>query len=192
RTSSELFRMVATLEKRDYIIRDPATGAYRLSMKLYEMSHMHSPVENLVRAAREPMRELANAVRESCHLSVLERGRLVVVAEEASREPVRLSVEVGSTAPALLTVSGRVLLAHLPEAELRDFLAKDPEYQGLSRRKQAEARKELEKIRGEGFTAAPSAYRVGTDVAVIVGVPEIGVAASLAIPCLAGGVNDGK
>ncbi|MCP5120491.1 MAG: helix-turn-helix domain-containing protein, partial [bacterium] len=59
RTSSELFRMVATLEKRDYIIRDAATGAYRLSMKLYEMSHMHSPVENLVRASRGPMRELA-------------------------------------------------------------------------------------------------------------------------------------
>ena len=76
RTSSELFRMVATLEKRDFIIRDSATGAYRLSMKLYEMSHMHSPVENLVRAAREPMRDLANAARETCHLSVLDRGRI--------------------------------------------------------------------------------------------------------------------
>lgn len=192
RTSSELFRMVATLEKRDYMIRDPATGAYRLSMKLYEMSHMHSPVEKLVRAARGPMRELADAARESCHLSVLERGRLVVVAEEASTERVRLSVEVGSTAPALDTASGRVLLGHLRPAELDDLLNRDPNYSKLSRRRRAAVRKELKQIRTDGYTIAPSAYRFITDIAVVVGLPDIGAVASLAIPLLAGGVSDGK
>lgn len=192
RTSSELFRMVATLERRDYIIRDPATGAYRLSLKLYELSHLHSPVETLVRAARAPMRELADAARESCHLSVLERGRLVVVAEEASAERVRLSVEVGSTAPALATASGRLLLGHLPPAELIEFLAQDPDYGSLSRRKQAAVRKDLEQIRTDGYTIAPSAYHSVTDIAVIVGLPDIGVGAGLAIPRLDGGFNDGK
>jgi len=192
RTSSELFRMVAALEKRDYLLRDAATGAYRLSMKLYEMSHTHSPVETLVRAARGPMRELADATRESCHLSVLERGRLVVVAEEPGAERVRLSVEVGSTAPALDAASGRVLLAHLRPTELSDFLAQDPSYAGLSRRKQARVRNELEQILTDGYTITPSAYRFITDIAVIVGLPEVGAVACLAIPRLAGGVNDGK
>src|SRR5215471_8115325 len=57
KTSSEIFRMVDTLERRHYIIRDTVTGGYRLSMKLYELSHMHSPVEHLMRAAAGPMRE---------------------------------------------------------------------------------------------------------------------------------------
>ena len=192
RTSSELFRMVGTLERRDYIVRDATTAAYRLSMKLYEMSHTHSPVENLVAAARGPMRELADSARESCHLSVLERGRLVVVAEEASAEQVRLSVEVGSTTSALGSASGRVLLAHLRPPDLADFLARDEEYQSLSQRKQAALRGELKRIRDDGYLIAPSRYRFVTDVAAIVGAPDVGVIACLNIPRLAGGVNDGK
>lgn len=192
RSSSELFRMVATLEKRDYIIRDPATGAYRLSMKLYEMSHTHSPVESLVSAARGPMRELADESRESCHLSVLERGRLVVVVEEPSAERVRVSVEVGSTISAVESASGRVLLAHLRPAELSDLLERNPDFTKLSLRKQAAMREELERIRRDGYTIAAGAYPFVTDIAVFVGAADTDVAASLAIPRLAGGANDGK
>ncbi len=192
RTSSELFRMVGALERRGYIVRDETTGAYRLSLKLYEMSHTHSPLESLAAAARGPMRELADAVRESCHLSLLERGRLLVAAEEASAEQVRLSVEVGSTTSALGSASGRVLLAHLSDAELAEFLARDVEWSGLSSRKQSALRKELKQIRADGYTVAPSRYKFVTDVAVVVGAPEVGVAGSLTIPRLGGGVNDGK
>lgn len=192
RTSSELFRMVAALEKRDYIIRNSATGEYRLSMKLYELSHMHSPVEELVRAALEPMRDLADATGESCHLSILERGHVVLVSEVTSTERVRLSVEVGSTAPALDWASGRVLLAHLLPSELDDLLDRNPDYNRLSRRKQSAVRKELELIRTDGYTIAPSTYPSVTDIAVIVGRPEIGAVAALAMARLTGGVNDGK
>lgn len=192
RSSSELFRMVGALERREYIIRDRATGAYRLSMKLYEMSHTHSPVESLIAAARGPMRELVDAARESCHLSVLERGRVVVVLEAPSTERVRLSVEVGSTASAVESASGRVLLAHLRPEELSELLSRDPDFSKLSRRKQAAMQKELEEIRTDGYTIAPSAYPLVTDIAVFAGAPETDVAAALAIPRLAGGVNDGR
>jgi DNA-binding IclR family transcriptional regulator len=192
RTSSELFRTVGALERRDYIIRDPTTGAYRLSMKLYEMSHTHSPVESLIAAARGPMRELVDAARESCHLSVLERGRLVVVLEEPSTERVRLSVEVGSTVSAVESASGRVLLAHLQSAERNELLNRDPDFTNLSQRRRAAIRKELEQIRAQGYTIAPSAYPFIADVAVFVGAPDTDVAAALAIPRLAGGVNDGR
>ena len=44
RSSSELFRMLDSLERRGYILKDLVSGNYRLSLKLYELAHTHSPV----------------------------------------------------------------------------------------------------------------------------------------------------
>jgi len=99
RSSSELFRALSSLEKRAYIIKDLPSGRYRLSLKLYELAHIHPPVEQLLRAAAGPMRNLAYSLRQSCHLSVLNQGRLVVLAEAGSPEQIRLAIAVGSTFP---------------------------------------------------------------------------------------------
>jgi len=95
RTSSELFRMISVLEKRAYIARDPVSEGYHLTLKLYELAHTHSPVDQLLKAAALPMQELAETIQESCHLCVLNGPMLTVIAQAESPEPVRLSVEVG-------------------------------------------------------------------------------------------------
>jgi DNA-binding IclR family transcriptional regulator len=185
RTPSEIFRMVGTLEKRGYIVRDTA-GSFRLSLKLYQLAHMHSPFDSIIKVAAAPMHRLSDDVRETTALAVLDHGQVVIVAEELSMARVRLSVEVGSKVPALQTVSGRLLLAHLPAGQQETFLKPLP----LVKRQKLQ--EELKMIRRDGYYIAPSHYRTGIDIAVIVGNPETGPAASLAIPCLAGGVNEGK
>jgi len=45
RGSSELFRTLATLERRGYLRRDPVSGAYEPILCLYELGHAHSPWE---------------------------------------------------------------------------------------------------------------------------------------------------
>jgi len=192
RSSSVLFRIIDALEKRAYITRDPGSGAYRLTLKLYELAHTHSPVDHLLRAAALPMRELADSIHESCHLAVLTHGRLVIVTEELSPDRVRLSVEVGSQALPVHTVSGRLLISFL-EPEAQDaFLNLDPDYIAMSRARRETFRAELKKIRQEGYTMAPSESRTGMDIATLVGNPATSVMASLAIPCLAGGRNHGQ
>ena len=76
RSSSVLFRIIDALEKRAYIARDPVSGTYHLTLKLYELAHTHSPVDQLLKAATFPMRVLADTIHESCHLSVLAHGKL--------------------------------------------------------------------------------------------------------------------
>lgn len=192
RSSSVLFRIVDALEKRRYIARDPVSGAYLLTLKLYELAHTHSPVDHLLKASALPLRELAGEIHESCHLAVLSQGQLVVVAEELSPDRVRLSVEVGSRARPLHTVSGRLLIAHLPGEARETFLRLDPDYDAMSRAKQKAFRSELEKIRAGGHTIAASETRTGVDLAVLAGNPATGVMASLAVACLAGGRNEGR
>jgi DNA-binding IclR family transcriptional regulator len=192
RTSSELFRMIDALEKRSYIARDPLSGAYQLTLKLYELAHTHSPLDQLLKAAEGPMRELADSIHESCHLSVLSRGGLLVVAQAESPEPVRLSVEVGSRPLPLNTASGRLLIAFLDTEERALFLKADSMYARMAAPKQIALQKQLSKIRKDGFYLAQSSRRVGIDVSCIVGNPGIGVSAALGVPFIAGGPNEGE
>ena len=125
RSSSEIFRMLNCLEARHYIARDEHSGNYALTLKLYELAHTHSPVEQLLRVAAQPMEELAQTLRESCHLSVLHQGWLVVLSQALSPEPVRLTVEVGGRFSMVHNVSGRLLLAQLPATERIALLGQD-------------------------------------------------------------------
>ena len=185
RSSSELFRMLNYLERRNYVIKEAGSGNYRLSLKLYALGHTHSPVEDLLKAATTYMQKLALTVRESCHLSTLSHGKLVVIAQAESPRKVRLSVGVGQEFPPIHTASGRLLLAYLPSDKLAVFLAEDPDFQKLNKTGQAKLRRNLIEIRQVGYSISENESHVGVkDTAVLVGNPDIDLSAALAIPSL--------
>ena len=123
RTPNEIYRMLMSLESRGYILRDEISGKYRLTLKLYHLSHRHSPVDELCKAAQYPLEELAQTIRQSCHLSILYLNQVMVVLHAKSPEPIALSIEEGNLFPLPLTASGKVLLAFLPQQE-RDAILK--------------------------------------------------------------------
>ena len=181
---SGLFRLMTRFEKRRYVVREAESGKYSLTLKLFELSHTHSPVENLMRAAAGPMRDLAAQVEESVHLGVLSHGRLVVLLDVGSPSKVRISIAAGSQFSPFLTNSGRLLLAHLPEPDLDDLLARDPDYKALGASARAQFRSQLAALRRKGYAVSTSDQRAGLkDVSVLVGNPAIGQAAALAIAC---------
>jgi DNA-binding IclR family transcriptional regulator len=192
RTPSELFRMLNVLERRGFIAREPVSERYRLTLKLFELAHTHSPVDQLLKVALRPMYELAEKIRESCHLCVLHNSMLVVVAQAESPEPVRLSVEVGDRVAPLRTASGRVLAAFLPQEERKRFLDADATYAEMKRKERVRLAVELTRIRRDGFLLAASSRRSGLDVSCIVGNPSVGVTAALGVPFLPGTANSGK
>jgi len=182
RGASELFRMLTTLERRGYVQRDPISGAYGLTLRLYELGHAHSPSQGLLRAAERPMRELTEGLRQSCHLSVIHRGRLLVLHQEESPAPIRLSVEVGGSFPLLHAVSGRLLLAHLDPDRREDILLRDTDFASLPPAEQATLRERLALIRDRGYDSARSETIEGvSDLAVLVGGADSRVQAALAI-----------
>jgi DNA-binding IclR family transcriptional regulator len=176
RSPSELFRTLATLERRGYVSRDTMSGAYALTLRLYELGHTHSPFEHLLRAAERPMRELSASIRESCHLGVMHRGRCLMLAQAEAPSRVRLSIEVGSTIGLEESASGRVLLAYLDEeTRQQDLPAADVDT--LTHR--------LALIRVRGYDEARSETTPGvTDVSVPVGRPGSRVMAALTVAAL--------
>ncbi|MBI3858358.1 MAG: IclR family transcriptional regulator [Planctomycetes bacterium] len=185
RSPSEIFRMLACLERRGYIVKEEASGRYRLTLRLFELAHTHTPVDQLLHAAEGPMRELARLVRESVHLSVISEGKLLVLAQIESRNRTRVSVEIGARFPAVLTASGRVLLAQLPPEELRAQLARDEDWDRLGAAARGRFLADLLRIRRDGVYQGKSDLTHGIrDVAALVGNPRVGVAAAVCVPSL--------
>lgn len=184
-TPSGLFRLLTRLATRGYVERDPSSNRYGLTLKLFELSHTHSPLESLVRAAATPMRELAASVDESVHLNVLTQDRLLVLLDAGSPSKVRISIAAGSQFPPVATNSGRLLLACVSAEDLDSFLARDRNYGGMTDAQKADFHRELAKIRRQGYALTRSDDRAGLqDISVLVGNPAIGQVAALAIACL--------
>ncbi len=185
RGPNEIFRILVSLERRAYIQRDPSSGAYALTLRLFELGHTHSPYRALLHAAACPMQTLSETVLESCHLSVLHGGKLLIIAQEESPRRLRLSTEVGGIFPIIHTASGRLLLAYSPPDEQDELLAHDGDFQRLSKQNQQELLKRLATIRECGFEEAYGEVIEGVNVTVVlVGAPEGVIHAALTIPAL--------
>jgi len=177
RNANEIFRMVSCLAQRGYLTRDAESGSYRLSLRLFELAHANSPVQELIRSSHGPMRKLMEETGESCHLSILRGSDIIVLAQVETRQPIRISIEPGGRFPATQTASGKMLLAHLPEDELAQHSRTLPQ--------QPAASKLLQKIRKDGYCLDLDATRRGVmDLAVLAGNPSVQAACAITITAL--------
>jgi DNA-binding IclR family transcriptional regulator len=116
RSVGQIFRVLASLERRGYLVRDRQSGLYGLSTMLFDLAHRHPPLRGLITAATLPMRELADEIRQSCNLSVLDAGRVRVIAQVESPADFGFRVRVGAVFPVGGTATGSVLVAGAAEA----------------------------------------------------------------------------
>ena len=190
-TSSGIFRLMARFEERAYIAKDSVSGRYGLTLKLFELSHTHSPVENLLRAAAGPMRELAETSGESVHLSVINNGKLVVLLDVGTPGRWRISFDVGGSFPVLQTNSGRLLIAHLREDLRNEILSRDHDYASLTEAGRQALLAEFEVLRRDRYAVTRSSERGGLhDITVLTGSTEAGHIAAIAIACMHSGPDE--
>ncbi len=110
RTPNEIYRMLDTLVRRGYVRRN-AEDRYDLTLRLFDLSHRHRPVNRLIAHAMPVMRRFARKAEQACHLVLSEREALVVVAQVDGPDYWNLSVRMGARVGLLDTGSGHVILA---------------------------------------------------------------------------------
>lgn len=156
RTPNELFRMLDVLVRRGFLARQ-SDSTYLLTLRLFELAHLHPPVDRLLDCAMPYMQELARGTGHSNHLCVHHDARLVVLARAESPEPMSYSVRQGSHFPFHDDrVSARVISAFQDGARHEQFVA---ELAGTGRQREARRRhieKRLEEIRKRGYDEGPS------------------------------------
>lgn len=111
RTISEIFRMLAVLERRDYIVTSNGSDRYTLSLKLFELSHRYPPVRRLGIVSAQVMRRLSFALKQSCHIAVYYSGKAHVIAQQDAPADVIFSVRLGVEVKLGSSCSGNILLA---------------------------------------------------------------------------------
>ena len=127
RNVSQIYRVLATLERRGYLTRDDRSGRYVLSMALFDLAHRHPPLRGLVQLAAGPMRELADRIRQSCNLSVDDAGAVRIIAQAESPADFGYQVRVGARFPLESTATGAVLSAGSTDAAAAALLPGDAE-----------------------------------------------------------------
>ena len=147
RSVSEIFRMVECLARRSYLVQ--AGDTYALGMKLFELAHELPPMNRLLKEALPRMEALAKAVDQSCHLSVLNGPRQLVIAQVDTPGGVGFSIKIGATLDLLASASGRVLLAFQDEAEAHRLVSFAEPRLGLAEQKAS--MKAIAKVAAQGF-----------------------------------------
>lgn len=119
---NNVFRLLATLESRGYIEQNKATENYRLGVRCLQLGQTYIGQMGLLRQAHPMIESLASAANETAFVAVLRRSCVVPLdAVEASR-PIRMTSRVGEALPLHCTAAGKVQLAFISDADLREAL----------------------------------------------------------------------
>jgi DNA-binding IclR family transcriptional regulator len=109
RSVGEIYRMITCLVERGYIASD--SERYHVTTKLFELAHKSPPLHRLLIEAFPLMQKISNDLDQSCHLTVYNRGRQVVISKVDAPSGMGFSVRVGAELDVLVSASGRALLA---------------------------------------------------------------------------------
>jgi DNA-binding IclR family transcriptional regulator len=118
-------RLIATLAERGFVERDPITEKFRLGFGLISLAGAAVGGNDLVRAARPILDDLAERTRETVNLGVLSGGSVVYVDQVTGTRSIVSVSWVGQRTPLHCTSNGKVLLAYATDAE-RDRLLRAP------------------------------------------------------------------
>lgn len=113
--------ILCRLEREGYIKRSGERGRYEIGLKVVALAHGALRETGLRRAAEPILHRLVAETRHSGLIAVLERGLVMIVDKVEQPDVAKIDLDIGVRYPAHTTALGKVLLAHLPPAELADL-----------------------------------------------------------------------
>ncbi len=96
---------------------------FALTPRVLDLGYAYLASTPLWEVAQPHMEKVTAKLHESCSVSVLEDSDIVYVARVPTERIMTVTLGVGTHLPAFATSMGRVLLAHLPPAQLERFFA---------------------------------------------------------------------
>jgi DNA-binding IclR family transcriptional regulator len=115
---STLHRVCSTMDERGWVTRDTASGNIELGPRVAWLARA-IPASVLTASFYGVARRLVERHNETTCLTILDGCESVFIAKHETTHPVRLVTAVGSRLPAFAAASGRVMLADLPEQEVK-------------------------------------------------------------------------
>lgn len=109
---SSVHRILSTLVNVGFVAQEPASGLYRLTLKVWRLGMSALGDLDVIKLSRRHLEELMRAADETVHLAVLDPGGSVVyVSKVESARSIRVQTQIGRLNPSWCTATGRALLA---------------------------------------------------------------------------------
>jgi DNA-binding IclR family transcriptional regulator len=118
-TAYELVNLLIKAGVLEYADRD---GRVFLGRKLYFLGLAYQQQFDLTRECRAYLARIAEETRETAQFCMLDGDKYTVVMMKEGIRPFRISSDVGEPVPLPWTASGRLLLSHLSDGEILDFI----------------------------------------------------------------------
>lgn len=119
---STAFRLLAALEERDLVEQNVDRGKYQLAFGILRLASSIPARIDLVRQSQPLLDDLAADIDETINIAVVREHYAVNVQQAMGTAAVASQNWVGQLTPLHATASGKVLLAHMPEARLEEIL----------------------------------------------------------------------
>jgi DNA-binding IclR family transcriptional regulator len=158
---SSTYRYLQMLRKRA-LVTAVRPGHYRLGPRVLDLARVVAGPADLVAVAEPILRQLALETRETVLLTRRVGDRAVCVACVESPQAIRISFEPARNTPLHAGSAAKVLLAHLPDAEIDELLARPLE--ALTPKTITDAshlRRELAWIRRHGYATSEGEVDAG-------------------------------
>ncbi len=152
--ASTVHRLLSTLIARGYVRQNPESGRYLLGLKPLDVARAVRDHLDLRMESFPVLQWLMRKSGETANLAVLDGSQIVYLEQVSSPGwMLRMFVQVGARAPLHSTASGKVLLAGLPEAEIRQALSSYNLTPFATRTivDQSVLLRELDEVRRQGF-----------------------------------------
>jgi IclR family KDG regulon transcriptional repressor len=160
---SNAHRTLQTLVACGWAEQNPATSAYRPSLRLFELGSRLGAKADVSALVRPHLATLAAQTGETIHLARLDGADIVYLDKFDSPLPVAAYSRIGGRAPACCVASGKALLAAaLPSiAELRALFGSLKAHTPNSITDLAALRRELERTAARGYAENREEWRLG-------------------------------
>lgn len=153
-SKATILRLCSTLVKFGFLRQDQESKKYCLGFKLFELGSIVVSSSSLTRIASPHLTELESKLGKTVFLGILEEGELLYVDKrEGAKDGIRFTSSAGKRRPPYWGMLGPALMAHLPEKEVDDLLARRPLVATArkSLTKNEQFKEWLRQIREQGF-----------------------------------------
>lgn len=153
-TRSNAFHLLQTLQELEYVRQAEDSTLYEVTFRAFEIGARILKRHALVAVAHPFLLRLSDQVPENVMLNVRDGLWNVVADRIESRSVVRTLAYLGARAPLQSVSSGKVLLAHAPEAVVEAVAANLTAFTARSITDPEALRAQLAQIRAQGYATA--------------------------------------
>ncbi|QYJ02915.1 IclR family transcriptional regulator [Nocardioides panacisoli] len=159
---STVSRLVDVLARHDLVAVPDGVGGYRLGVGCLRLASATAGGLSVSAVAQSVCDELAADLDETCNVAILSERMAVNVCQAEGTTTIAMRNWIGQSTSPHATSNGKVLLAHLTDAELREVVVgRLPRFTARTIATRDELRRELAAIRTQGYAYAREEYEEG-------------------------------